>query len=79
MLKKLFVSLFFISSVAVAEFESPEEFIVLSCTPQSNKNVRKTCIVWMKREYLYWKSQGLTDEQAEENTVETLPMELYPE
>lgn len=54
--------------------------IVLMCSPQSNKQVKHTCVIWLKRcVYEQQITSKLTDEQALEYCVENdLPQELWP-
>ena len=52
--------------------------IVMMCSPQSDKQIKHTCIRWMQQCIYHQQLHGIPEDQAEENCVEALPQELYP-
>lgn len=52
--------------------------IIMMCSPQPDKQIKHTCIHWMRREVYYYMELGLIEEQALEIAIERLPQELEP-
>lgn len=53
--------------------------IILICTPQADKDIKRTCIVWVRRCVYEQQLRGTSEDQAEENCMEAMPEELYPQ